>query len=67
MMTNAEFIAELKKTHTEEQNDAQHYMDMARSAPTQPVRDMLYEITRDEIMHKAKIECMLMTLEGSLS
>ena len=66
-MTQAEFIQELHKTHDEEKNDANHYMEMAKSAPTSAMRDMLYEIARDEIMHKAKLECMLMTLEGSLS
>ena len=67
MMTQAEFITELKNTHTEEKKDANHYMEMAKSAPTSSMRDMLYEIARDEIMHKAKLECMLMTLEGSIT
>ena len=67
MMTQAEFITELKNTHTEEKNDANHYMEMAKSAPTSSMRDMLYEIASDEIMHKAKLECMLMTLEGSIT
>jgi len=65
-MTQADFIKALHTAHTEEKNDANHYMELARSAPTSPIRDMLYEIARDEVMHKAKLECMLMHLEDAV-
>lgn len=66
-MTTAEFVKTLKDAHAEEVKDSEKYMSMAKNAPTAEVRDMLYNIAKDEVMHRAKLECMIITLEGSPS
>lgn len=66
-MTTAEYVKALKDAHAEEVKDSEKYMAMAKNAPTAEIRDMLYNIAKDEIMHRAKLECMIITLEGSLT
>lgn len=65
-MTTAEFIKHVKDAITEEHKDVDHYMEMAKAAPTPEIRDMLYNIAKDEIMHHAKLECIQVTLEGTI-
>lgn len=65
-MTTSEFAKMLKDAHAEEMKDSEKYMNLAKSAPLPEVRDMLYNIAKDEIMHRAKLECMILTLEGSV-
>lgn len=66
-MTQADFLKYLKESHAEEQKDIDKYMEMAKNAPTPAMRNMLYEIAKDEVMHHAKLECMVITMEGSMS
>lgn len=66
-MTPNDFIKHLKDAHDEEKKDIDHYMEMAKNAPTPAMRDMLYDIVKDEVMHHAKLECMIITMEGGMS
>lgn len=65
-MTQADFVKAIKSQHGEEETDANKYMELAKNAPTPAIRDMLYDIAKDEIMHRAKLECMCITLEGGI-
>lgn len=65
-MTQADFLKYLKESHAEEKKDIDKYMELAKNAPTQAMRDMLYDIAKDEVMHHAKLECMVITMEGSM-
>lgn len=65
-MTSAEFVKALKDAHAEEVKDSEKYMNLAKNATNPEIRDMLYCIAKDEVMHRAKLECMIITLEGSL-
>ena len=55
-MTQADFLKHLKDSHAEEHKDVEKYMEMAKNAPDPAMRDMLYGIAKDEIMHHAKLE-----------
>lgn len=66
-MTQTDFLKYLKEAHAEEKKDLDKYMEMAKNAPTPAMRDMLYEIAKDEVMHHAKLECMVITMEGSMT
>ena len=65
-MTTTDFVKTLRDAHAEEVKDSEKYMNLAKNAPTAEIRNKLIHIAKDEIMHRAKLEGMILMLEGSL-
>jgi len=61
--TTQTFKQFLEAAVSEEQDDSRKYMQRAQEAPTEEDRKVLIDIAKQEIMHRAMLECMLLTYE----
>lgn len=58
------FYEALRKAVQAEGEDSNKYVELAKKAPTMEARDILLCIAKDEIMHRAKIDCLLLDEEA---
>ena len=54
------FYRELMNALGEETDAGNKYASLAKEAPTKEERETLLEMARQEIMHKAKLDCMIL-------
>ena len=54
------FYPAIRDALAEEQASGNKYMSLAKEAPTKEERETLLGMARQEIMHKANLECMLL-------
>lgn len=56
----AHFYQSVKDALKDETSSGNLYASLAKEAPTQWERETLMEMARQEIMHKANLECILL-------
>ena len=54
------FYQSIADSLKEEKEGAEKYKNLAKDAPTKEAREALMEIAKQEIMHHAKLECLLL-------
>lgn len=54
------FYQELRNALTEEQEAGSKYAELAKRAPSIQCREMLMEMAREELVHRAHLEGMLL-------
>ena len=59
-MTINSFYDAIKTALKEETDAGKHYSDLAKEAPNEEFRKELYKMARQEIMHHARLEGMLL-------
>lgn len=54
------YIQALKDSLKEETDGASKYAALSKEAPTEEAKKKLMEIAKQEVMHRAMLECLLM-------
>lgn len=60
------FYSAIKDALAEETSAGNKYATLAKEAPSKEERETLLEMARQEIMHKAHLDCMLLGHEDEL-
>lgn len=55
-----DYYQSLKDALTEEQDGATKYIELSKLAPNDDAKETLIKIAKQEIKHRAKIECLLL-------
>ena len=63
-MADKSFYQELRDSLQEELDDGNKYAMLAKRAPTVQCRETLMQMAREEIMHRAHLEGMLLNYDG---
>jgi len=64
--TNLSFYQSIKDSLAEESDAGEKYAMLAKKAPSEEFRNMLMSMARQEIMHHAQLECMLLGNEDKI-